>query len=337
MPVRRPTVRTRTRSTAACVRSACARIRRRRSARQIAQAEIDAQFRNDPDAALSASKRLGASFVLRGLITSQTNRNPMIRVNQVSVAMGFTLTGSNGQLISTADASAASYSGADVGQDGADAGQRAGRRSCRQAVCAIIARRRASPRPRNPEGHRRLRRRSSVGAIERASKNESRTQSTRESAMTNRTCSLSAGLLLGAVAAACTSLAIAQPRFGRSLADRGKHDVAEGEPDRRSRRLYQAVTYTNTNKKGPALVVIPGEIKSSNATFLQKFTANNIADFGEIELSSANFQVLERTQPRPVAARVRARLQPRRSRTPRASTCAWASSRRRSTSSSSTS
>ena len=37
--------------------------------RQIAQAEIDAYFKNDPDAALSAAKRLGASFVLRGLIS----------------------------------------------------------------------------------------------------------------------------------------------------------------------------------------------------------------------------------------------------------------------------
>ena len=84
--------------------------------RQIAQSEIDAQFRNDPDAALSASKRLGASFVLRGLISSQAQRNPMMRVNQVSVTMGFTLTGSNGRLISTADANAASYAGADVGR-----------------------------------------------------------------------------------------------------------------------------------------------------------------------------------------------------------------------------
>ena len=82
--------------------------------RQIAQAEIDAQFRNDPDAALSASKRLGASFVLRGLISSEATRNPMMRVNQVSVAMGFTLTGSNGRLVSTADANAASYAGSDV-------------------------------------------------------------------------------------------------------------------------------------------------------------------------------------------------------------------------------
>ena len=39
--------------------------------RQIAQAEIDAYFKNDPDAALSAAKRLGASFILRGLISSQ--------------------------------------------------------------------------------------------------------------------------------------------------------------------------------------------------------------------------------------------------------------------------
>lgn len=82
--------------------------------RQIAQAEIDAHFRNDPDAALSAGKRLGASFVLRGLISSQANRNQVMRVNQVSVTMGFALTGSDGRQIATADAHSASYAGADV-------------------------------------------------------------------------------------------------------------------------------------------------------------------------------------------------------------------------------
>jgi ABC-type nitrate/sulfonate/bicarbonate transport system substrate-binding protein len=61
--------------------------------RQIAQAEIDAYFRNDPDAALAASKRLGASFVLRGLISSQAQKNPMMNVNQVSVNMDFNLAG----------------------------------------------------------------------------------------------------------------------------------------------------------------------------------------------------------------------------------------------------
>jgi len=82
--------------------------------RQIAQAEIDAYFKNDPDAALSASRRLGASFVLRGLISSEAMRNPMMNVNQVSVNMGFTLTGSNGRVISDTEASASSYAGADV-------------------------------------------------------------------------------------------------------------------------------------------------------------------------------------------------------------------------------
>jgi len=82
--------------------------------KQIAQAEIDAYFRNDPDAALAASKRLGASFVLRGLISSVAQRNPMMAVNQVSVSMGFTLARSNGQLISDTEARSSSYAGADV-------------------------------------------------------------------------------------------------------------------------------------------------------------------------------------------------------------------------------
>jgi hypothetical protein len=82
--------------------------------RQIAQAEVDAYFRNDPDAALAASRRLGASFVLRGLISSEATRNPMMAVNQVSVNMGFTLTGSNGRVISDTGVSSSSYAGADV-------------------------------------------------------------------------------------------------------------------------------------------------------------------------------------------------------------------------------
>ena len=87
---------------------------RRRSAGRSRQAEIDAYFRNDPDATLSASKRLGASFVLRGLISSQATRNPMMAVNQVSVNMKFTLYGSNGRLISDTEASSSSYAGANV-------------------------------------------------------------------------------------------------------------------------------------------------------------------------------------------------------------------------------
>lgn len=82
--------------------------------RQIAQAEIDAYFRNDPDAMLSASKRLGASFVLRGLISSEATRNPMMAVNQVFVNMKFTLNGSDGRFISDTEASSGSYAGANI-------------------------------------------------------------------------------------------------------------------------------------------------------------------------------------------------------------------------------
>jgi hypothetical protein len=59
--------------------------------------------------------------------------------------------------------------------------------------------------------------------------------------------------------------------------------------------MYKAVHYANADKKGPRLIVLPGKIKSSSATFTQKVTPNNIADFGEIELGNANFRVLERT------------------------------------------
>jgi hypothetical protein len=82
--------------------------------RQIAQAEIDAYFKNDPDAMLNASKRLGASFVLRGLISSEATRNPMMAVNQVTVNMKFTLYGSDGRLISDTEASSGSYAGANI-------------------------------------------------------------------------------------------------------------------------------------------------------------------------------------------------------------------------------
>jgi hypothetical protein len=81
---------------------------------QVAQAEIDAFFRNDPDAAISASKRLAAQYILRGLIDTQISRNAMINVNQVNVRLDFTLTGANGRTISQAHATNESYAGRDV-------------------------------------------------------------------------------------------------------------------------------------------------------------------------------------------------------------------------------
>ena len=101
-------------------------------------------------------------------------------------------------------------------------------------------------------------------------------------------------LALGAFLLAWASLAMTQPKFGNPSPTAGS-ETSQKANQSADQALYQSVEYANKDKKGPAVIVIPGEIKSSNATFLQKFTSNNIADFGEVELSSANFQVLERS------------------------------------------
>jgi hypothetical protein len=81
---------------------------------QVAQAEIDAYFKNDPDAALSASKRMAANYVLRGLIETEASRNLVINVNQIHINMSFTLSGPDGRVISVANASNASYAGSNI-------------------------------------------------------------------------------------------------------------------------------------------------------------------------------------------------------------------------------
>ena len=107
---------------------------------------------------------------------------------------------------------------------------------------------------------------------------------------------------VSAVALATTlsvSVAVAQPRFGNPSPTAGS-ETSQRANESADQAIYRPVEYVNANKKGPALIVIPGEIKSNNATFLQKFTSNNIADFAEVELSAANFQVLERSNLGPV-------------------------------------
>jgi hypothetical protein len=83
--------------------------------RQVAQEEIDAYFKNDPDRALSAARRLAAEYVLRGVIASSAVRNAMVNVNQVDVSMQFTLAdAATGKPVATAAASNASYAGSDT-------------------------------------------------------------------------------------------------------------------------------------------------------------------------------------------------------------------------------
>lgn len=80
----------------------------------VAQAEIDAYFKNDPDAALAASKKLGANFVLRGTISSQAGVNPVVQVNEVAVSIDMALTGLDGRTLSEVAVHTDSYSGSDT-------------------------------------------------------------------------------------------------------------------------------------------------------------------------------------------------------------------------------
>ena len=74
----------------------------------------------------------------------------------------------------------------------------------------------------------------------------------------------------------------------------GHRCICAGPMRPRTRPLYQAISYANAATKGPAIIVLPGEVKSNNATFSQRYGPNNIADYAELELSQANFQVLDR-------------------------------------------
>jgi hypothetical protein len=112
--------------------------------------------------------------------------------------------------------------------------------------------------------------------------------------MSEHTTSRRARLVVAAAVLACASLAIAQPRFGNPSPTAGSETSQKANASA-DQAMYEKVQYVNASRKGPALVVIPGEIKSSNATFTQRFLPNNIADFGELELSQANFTVLERS------------------------------------------
>ena len=96
-----------------------------------------------------------------------------------------------------------------------------------------------------------------------------------------------------AVLCAAAGPVLAQPTFGNPSPTAGSATSQQANAAADA-AAYKEVDYTNKARRGPALVVIPGEVKSNNAGFTQKFGPNNIADFGELELSQANFAVLER-------------------------------------------
>lgn len=83
-------------------------------AAQIRNAEVQALMNNDPDAQISAASRLGASFILRGIIESRTSFNPVAKVNEVHVTITFSLVDASGKSVANVSESADSFSGADT-------------------------------------------------------------------------------------------------------------------------------------------------------------------------------------------------------------------------------
>jgi hypothetical protein len=110
---------------------------------------------------------------------------------------------------------------------------------------------------------------------------------------------------LSGVRAALLALALAGC-VGATLAGEGRSDgnpspiagsAVSNDANRRADTAQsRPLEYANAAKRGPRIIVLPGEIKSNNAAFTQRVTANNIADYGELELTRANFTVLERSQ-----------------------------------------
>lgn len=108
---------------------------------------------------------------------------------------------------------------------------------------------------------------------------------------------------LAASLVALAGLSSAQPTFESASPTAGS-DSSKKANEMADKAMYKEIEYANAKKAGPALIVIPGEVKSNNASFIQKFGPNNIADFAELELSKANFKVLERSDMGPLLSEI---------------------------------
>ncbi|OGR15864.1 MAG: hypothetical protein A2X81_13915 [Desulfobacterales bacterium GWB2_56_26] len=81
---------------------------------QVAREEQEAFLNNNLDAAISAAERLRAEFMLKGIISTRTQVNRVVNVDEVFVTINLSLFDRNGRQISQAMASETSFSDADV-------------------------------------------------------------------------------------------------------------------------------------------------------------------------------------------------------------------------------
>ena len=204
----------------------------------------------------------------------------MIAVNQVSVNMGFTLTASNGRVISDTEARSARMQASDVAADGADARQREGRRGRRACCTPIIAAMRAS----RSSAH--------VAARHGCTSNDLRSRG-----VTIMKSSVSIRCLQARprrarrlrVARASAAAAIRQ-----SVAHGGQRHVAARQrspPTRRSTSRSNTRTRTRRDRRSSSS---PARSRAATRRSCRSSRRTTSPTSRELELSTANFQVLER-------------------------------------------
>lgn len=81
---------------------------------QVAREEQEAFLNNNLDAAISAADRLSADFMLKGIISTRTQINRVVNVEEVFVTINLALFERGGRQISSAQASETAFSDADV-------------------------------------------------------------------------------------------------------------------------------------------------------------------------------------------------------------------------------
>lgn len=81
---------------------------------RIARAEQEAVLNNDPDAAIAAADRLSASFMLKGVISTRSQLNRVVNVDEVYVTINLSLVDRQGRQLASAEISETTFSDADV-------------------------------------------------------------------------------------------------------------------------------------------------------------------------------------------------------------------------------
>ncbi len=93
------------------------------------------------------------------------------------------------------------------------------------------------------------------------------------------------------------SLRAQMPGGPDAQADRPPTSSGQPEDSQKpgAQQMYEEIRYAHASIRGASLIVNPGKFVSNDPAFNEKFSADKIADFGEIELSKANFEVHERS------------------------------------------